>query len=863
MKPVVALVAFALLASAIPARACPRGPKQLAAARGTPHVDGDLDDAVWQTACFVDDFEQQAPRFGGKPTHKIKVAIAVDADTLYVGARMWSDGPDDVDDALTQRDDLNQAERFIVSLDPSNTKRVAYSFAVSVAGVRSDWIHTDDTQGNRDYTWNPVWIARTKRLADGWSAELAMPLAQLHLPSRPQASWGVDFNWFVPRRTEDIFWIAIPHDKQAWASMFGTLVDLPPIASRLGLEVLPYLAAHVTADEVRPAAPARRVAPGVSAGADFKLRPLPGLVVAGTVNPDFGQVDVDPAFVNLTAYEVQLAEKRPFFVENNALLANTGPNLFYSRRIGALPRALPSTTADGHAIAAIDLPQSVRILGALAAGGYVAERTQIAAIAAITDRTTAEVIDDAGHAQTVMVSPLTAYAIARVAQQVDNSVFGATATSVARALSGTHEDAILPATAVAASTDAVIRNEDRGYELDAFAGVTDVAGTAAAIQTVADSSAHYFQRPDASWAKLAPGATHMIGWTAGMFGSKRAGALQGDLGGYAESPRYEVNDLGRLQSADDTGIDADVTYLHTAPGARIYQWSVGSVFNQEWNFGGMRKPAEITANAGMTFTNFQSVHVDATYSTAGKSDDLTRGGPEMAVGWGTRADVAYASAPERRVVWSLNGSVDHSPTRGTGWAASGHLAIRATPALRLDLAPSLTLSDDKRQYLATVSDAGGGEATYGSRYVFGRMRRHEAGLELRATWSLSPDLVVTVYAQPFASVGRVDQIGELAAVGSADVRWYDAIARVGDGARAITDGANMFSLAEPDYTVMSLRSTAVLKWEPKPGSTLFVVWQQARAGDAATARTLHGALPDVFAQHAIHTLAVKFSYWFG
>jgi hypothetical protein len=189
-----------------------------------------------------------------------------------------------------------------------------------------------------------------------------------------------------------------------------------------------------------------------------------------------------------------------------------------------------------------------------------------------------------------------------------------------------------------------------------------------------------------------------------------------------------------------------------------------------------------------------------------------------------------------------------------------------TPALRLDVTPSFTWVESQRQYVTGVTGAGGGDRTFHERYLFGQLHRKEAALELRATWSLSPELVVTLYAQPFVSVGRYDQLGELVAAGSGDVRWYAETSHAGL-MRAIADGAGGFqtgfSIDEPDFTVLSLRSTAVLRWELSPGSTLFVVWQQSRLGSTARAQPLHVAAPDVVTQPGLHTLAIKLSYWFG
>ena len=375
-----------LLLAAVPARAdCPRTGKTVPVAHGSVEVDGKLDDPTWAAACFIDDFEQKVPAYGARPTRRVTAAVAIDGDTLYIAARMWSAGPGDIDDALTQRDDTGQAERFIVSIDPSHTRRLAYSFAVTAAGVRADWIHTDDTEGARDLTWNPVWRARTQIVADGWTAELAMPLSQLRLPATPQTSWGINFNWYIPHRNEDVFWRAVPPDRTAWASWFGELTELPRIERGPGFELLPYATSRLTLDESPSDALAHRTSIGVDAGLDLKFRPLPGVTVAATINPDFAQVDVDPALVNLTAFEIQLPEQRPFFVANAPLFADAAGNYFYSRRIGGLPHTLPSPTTSTCR------PRSGSSARPPPAASS-ADRTQIAALAALTDSADADAV---------------------------------------------------------------------------------------------------------------------------------------------------------------------------------------------------------------------------------------------------------------------------------------------------------------------------------------------------------------------------------------------------------------------------------------------------------------------------------------
>ncbi|CAN5727681.1 hypothetical protein BH11MYX1_BH11MYX1_15580 [soil metagenome] len=835
---------------------CEYGTKQLGAARGTPKVDGRLDDEVWQHACWISDFEQKGPVYGAKPTHPLKVAVALDHDTLYVAARMWSAGPADIADALTERDVTDQAERFIVSIDPTHTKRLAYSFAVTARGVRADWIHTDDSEGERDLSWNPVWIAKTDLLPDGWSVEMAIPLSQVHLPREPAERWGINFNWYLPRRNEDVFWRAVPKDRTAWASYFGELVALPPLHPGLNLELLPYVAARGSVDEAQVARPMHRALAGFEAGLDAKLRPLPGLTINATVNPDFAQVEADPAFVNLTAYEVELEEKRPFFVENNSQFHNYESNHFYSRRIGGLPSRLPTFDA-------IDLPTSVRILGAAAAGGYVAPRTSLVAVTAVTDETTANAIV-AGRHRDLVVSPLTFWSAGRIEQQLnDTSVAGVTATFVQRALGGTGLEPLLDRTAFVTGANALIRTSDGEWELFPWLGISGVFGSAESITAVEQTSAHYFQRPDQTYLHLDTTARRLMGWNGGTYLTKREGLWTGDLGIGMESPSWELNDLGVLHQADGIALAGEFTRTQTTPTEHFYAWHVGASVNQEYTFGGQRKPATFGANIGATRPSFWSSVVQVGGTSSGDLPDLTRGGPLMHVGYATEA-VWNVNSPSGRTK-QLNTHIvfKSSPTLDSGVQAQFTLATRVTSALRLDFTPSVELLETKRQYLETVTSAGGGDDTYGARYLFGHLHRREAALQLRATLSLSPDLVITVYAQPFVSVGKYDQIGELARAGGADVRWYDQTFH-GPALRTIADGTSAFTIAEPNYSVASLRSTAVLRWEFRPGSTLFIAWQQDRGGmPVSVAQPLHATVGDAFTQAAIHTLAIKLSYWFG
>jgi hypothetical protein len=271
-------------------------------------------------------------------------------------------------------------------------------------------------------------------------------------------------------------------------------------------------------------------------------------------------------------------------------------------------------------------------------------------------------------------------------------VLGATATAVERDLAGSPLAQLLARTALVGGGDARLRTADGTYEGFLYAGLTSVFGTPEAIATVEQSSAHYFQRPDAGYLHVDTDAHHLIGWHAGAIGTKRAGEWQGSAEANVESPGFELNDLGVLQSADDIDLSADIRHTVTRPGEHVFMWDAGAGASASWNFGGLRKPLDLRASGDITSRAFNAASIALDVTTPGGSDDLTRGGPVMRTGWGESATLT-ATTPRGRAQQGL--------------VASASLASRLTPALRLDVTPSLTWIESDRQYVTTVTDANG------------------------------------------------------------------------------------------------------------------------------------------------------------
>ncbi|HYJ78098.1 MAG TPA: DUF5916 domain-containing protein, partial [Longimicrobiaceae bacterium] len=269
-----------------------------------PELDGRLDDAAWAAAPAVSDFVQKEPTEGAAPSGRTEVRFLYDDHALYVGARMHSPDPSSIQAPVSRRDNGVQAEFIQLSLDTYHDRRTAYTFGVTAAGTRLDGYHPRDSQSS-DPSFDPVWEAKAARDSAGWTAEMRIPLSQLRFSPGSSQTWGLNLNRWIPAGEEDVYWVVVPRSVQAWASRFGELSGIEGVRPARRVELMPYAATGASLRSgVDPADPFHddREAT-VRAGGDVKIGLGPNLTLDATVNPDFGQVDADPAEVNLSAFE--------------------------------------------------------------------------------------------------------------------------------------------------------------------------------------------------------------------------------------------------------------------------------------------------------------------------------------------------------------------------------------------------------------------------------------------------------------------------------------------------------------------------------------------------------------------------------
>jgi uncharacterized protein DUF5916/cellulose/xylan binding protein with CBM9 domain len=838
-------------------------PKQAAAVRiagRAPALDGRLDDAAWEAAPVLSGFWQKEPKEGEPATERTEVRFLYDDHALYVGARMWSGDPTKIQAPVSRRDVTDAAEFVAVSLDTYHDRRTAYTFSVTAAGTRGDVYHPHDADDG-DTLFDPVWEARVARDSAGWTAEMRIPLSQFRFNPGQAQTWGLNVRRWIPQQEEDDYWIVVPKSVSAWASRFGELGGITGIHPERRIELSPYVATGASfTPGVDPGDPFHAAhEQTVRAGADVKVGLGPNLTLDATVNPDFGQVEADPAEVNLSAFETFFAEKRPFFLEGSDLLSGGGAGYFYSRRIGAAPHGV----ANGDFV---DAPSSTTILGAAKLTGRLPGGLSVGVLGAVTAREWARTFDTAtGHFGRVVVEPPTGFSVVRLSQEMgkSGSTAGIILTGVHRGLdAGSPLAARLDRDAVAGAADWDLRLGGGTYEVTGALGFSRVAGDSLAILRIQRSSARYLQRPDADYVTYDPSLTSLAGYTASLGAQKISGrhwlwTIVGDL----RTPGFELNDAGSQSIADYRALAGELRYRETTPRGPFRRWATYLTPNVQWNGGGVVNDQELWLDWEATLKNFWRTTFTAFRVFPAQSQTLTRGGPLAATTGSTAVIGLLQNSAAARLQWRGRIYYGMSDERDVTERLSGRLSVRPGPRWQLSIEPNY-LRYSARQYVATFT-GGGPAATFGNTYVFAAVDRTEFFTDLRLTYLFTPDLSLEIYAEPFASSGRYHDFGALTAPRARALTPLD-----GDTAHVIRDGNSTavtfdgVTRTVDDFNVRSFRSNAVLRWEWRPGSTLYLVWQQDRAGERdRIAHVGPRSLLETLDTPGDNFLALKVTYW--
>ncbi|MDQ2891183.1 MAG: carbohydrate binding family 9 domain-containing protein [Gemmatimonadota bacterium] len=845
-----------------------------------PKIDGDLSDVVWSRAEPTTPFVQVQPSGGARPSQRTEVRVLIDHDALYIAMRMYDTAPDSIAAQLGRRDATGLYSDWArVLIDGNHDGRSAVEFAINPRGVKADAYWYGDT--NDDLAWDAVWDGAARTDSLGWTAEFRIPLSQLRFSahrgrSGAAAVWGIQFIRDIARYSERDAWSPIPSDATGFVSRFGILRDVGIADAHSSLEIAPYALASIIGAPGNPHNPLyERTEVRHSFGGDVKYTPRSDVAVNATVNPDFGQVEADPAVVNLTAYQVFFPEQRPFFVEGADLFQTqvATAQLFYSRRIGRAPElGLPAGAVYSK------IPSATRILVAAKAEHRTGDGWSFGGLDAVTEREDARYTDTLGVMHTALVEPRVNYAVARATRSFrgGHSAVGVIATGVNRILDDSTSAALFGSAAYSGGID--VRHQFANHVYEAIASVvgTYVSGSPAAIGNLQRSTAHLFQRPDVIGVRYDSTRTSLSGLGAEAKLDKIAGHWRGGVDMSALSPGFEVNDVGFEDAADVQFGGAYLSYDEQRPGRRVRNWH--AFVNQNWsrNIGGERLSHGGQLGVRFELTNNWSGSAFLNRDEYGLSVTESRGGSAIVTSPRTGLDVFLRGDDRRPLGWSVSANAtNEEQTGGTIVSVSPALKARLSDRFSVSLAPTASRIINPWQYVTTVSATTPSTSPAESpipRYVFGRVDQTSTSLTMRGTFIATPQLSLELYARPFVSTGNYSTFRELDRARS---QSFNARLRPLSTTEIKTAGTTTqyrvadpdgqgFVFSNPDFDVVAFQSNAVLRWEYGPGSVLFLVWSQGRNQvDTDGALDITHATRRLWRLPPSNVLLLKMSYWLG
>ena len=803
-------------------------------------IDGRADDPVWRTAPIISDFLEFAPTEGGRPRYKTEAQVAFDDRNFYAFIRAYDPEPATISKVLARRDVRPPTDQLKIVIDSFHDRRSGFEFAVSPGGVKRDYAVYDDN--NEDGSWDGVWDVATRVDSLGWTAEFAIPLSQLRYASSPTHTFGFAVWRDIERFKERVSWPAYRPSQIGFVSQLGDIKGIDGIPAPRRFDVMPYVVAK---NEPRTTVDGVDRHQSFTAGADFKYGITSNFTLDGTVNPDFGQVEQDPAVLNLTQFETFLQEKRPFFLEgtgvyqfpvNSNQVNNNGEGLFYSRRIGRAPQ-LSYLYADAAS------PTSTTILGAGKLTGRTSGGLTVGALEAVTRR-------EQGVSG-LTIEPASNYGVLRLAQDLNHhrSGIGLILTSVYRSLDSTSND-LLRRSALVGGIDARHQfGPGHNYQLNAAVTATGIAGSTAAVTSTQTDPAHQYQRPDGPLTVDTTRTTLRGDAETIHFAKYGGGVVVFETSYQRISPGYEINDMGFLNRADwqDQSTWVGLNFLRRTKVYHQLNWN----FNewQDWTSGGLQLERAVNTNIHVQFHNNWYAHAGGTVGQLGAtfSDRATRGGPALRVSsysapWvEIQGDQRFVLYPD---VFAQVVTADEGHTRRTyvNPSLQVRLSARTTPSIGMNY----SRNEDNTQFFDNFVVGG---VTH---YTFAHIDQTTIGVTFRLDYTASPTLTLQIYANPFVSKGTYSDVREV--VNARADKYADRFAPY----------TGSLAGGPQDFDVREFNSTTVLRWEYRPGSSFYLVWTQGRENfdPAAGTSTFSADLDKLFQVQPSNTFLVKVVHWF-
>lgn len=848
-----------------------------------PNVDGLLDDDCWNQVDWATDYIQLDPTAGVPPTQQTAFKVLYDEKYLYVGFRCYDTEPSKVVRRMSRRDGF-EGDWIELNLDSYFDKRSAFSFTTSASGVKGDEF-VSNNGNNWDPSWNPIWLTKTQVDSLGWTAELRIPLSQIRYANKEEQTWGIQTTRRDFRTQSRSVWQPVSqNDLGNWVSSFGELRGLTGIKPQKQIEIQPYVVAQTETFEKQEGNPfATGNSNKISGGLDGKIGVTSDLTLDFTVNPDFGQVEADPGALNLDGYRIFFSERRPFFVENRNLFDYqyafaeaggpfTSDNLFYSRRIGQAPHGNPVLGNLGDTEYA-DVPVNTTILGAAKFSGKTKNGLGIGILESITAKELAT-IDRNGSRDKVVVEPLSNYFVGRATQDFNEgqTVLGGIFTATNRDLDGTGLENSLHRSAFSGGIDFVHWWKKRTYFLSINGIFSNVNGSQAAITNTQRAFEHLFQRPGAKHVEVDSTATSLFGHG----GTVKVGRLNSnwkfETGVTWRSPQLELNDLGFMTNADEINYFLWTGYRFTKPFAIFRFMQINYNHWSRWDFGGRNLYQAVNMNTHMQFKNYWFLGGGLTYENLDISNNALFGGPALRRSRGL-APWVYIQTDQRKAIrFNLNGQFARGFDRDEPHTVryneySIGMTVQPSNAINFTVAPDYTNFGRKVQSVS--SDVFQGQ----DRYIAGEVDQRTLSMTVRLNYSITPDITLQYYGQPFISRGQYKNFKYI--TDPLAKNFYDRFAfydtdqisfNTENETYVIDEDRNEqvdYTFGKPDFNTMQFRSNLVARWEYVPGSELFLVWSQSNFNFGDPNKELLPSLgEDLFAQKPHNIFLIKLTYRF-
>jgi hypothetical protein len=758
-----------------------------------PRLDGHLDDEAWRQADRAEGMVQWEPDNMAALSEHTSFQVAYDDRFIYVAIRCDDADAAGIKGPLTRRDELRGAASDVIAIgfDPRHDHQTGYVFMTNPAGVQGDFFFFNDDQNDRDY--DAVWEVQTARGPEGWTAEFRIPFSQMRIDraSAARSVWGFSVRREIARKGESGEWTGRPRGERGNVSRWGHLEFADALSPPRRVELLPYALARHERGVLDPAG-------AISAGADFRLGLGTSTTLSATVNPDFGQVELDPAVLNLSVFETFFPEKRPFFLEDSRTFVPPFGlfQLFHSRRIGRQPARFANRIDGGIEFR----PEQTSVVGAAKLTGKSSGWTY-GALSAVTAREYAEV----GAARVrAPLEPMTSYNVARVQRDVlgGSSNLGAIATAVVR------ED---DADAFSGGIDYTIRWNRNRDQWNGHWAVTHASG--------------------------AGGVRTALGGVTNFNVSRKHWGLFSHFSHFGR--HFRVTDLGFLRTrVNSNQVNGGFSLEQPDPGKVFRRIGISTNFGQSWNNDQVVFGRFLGVGLNTQFLNFWSFDMFAGRGFRALDDLDTRGGPPIVrpADWGLNF---FVNSDSRRS-WRFSMGSGGGRTDAGGWNIWAGPNLRLQPSTRVQTQFGINYNTgvDAAQWITNRDVDGDGAVDH----VYGTLRRNIIDLSLRGTFALHRDLSLQMYLQPFVAVGDYGSVRTLAAP------------------RSYTFVPATLSY-DPDFNRKSLRGNVVLRWEYLRGSTLFVVWNISRFDARPGAFAAWRDLGDAFAGEGPQVFMVKLSYW--